>query len=96
MSTDTRPGKGNGAGARRTIGRRVSVHLTLPPQLAERLRDAAERLGVSRSLIAREAVVRGLKPATDAVRAKLRRERDANSGANAAADPAGGVGEAGK
>jgi len=82
MSTDARAGNGAPAPARRRIDRAVSVHLSLPPTLAERLTEAARRLGVSRSLLAREAVTRGLKGATDALRAKLRRSSGAGSGAS--------------
>ena len=82
MSTETRAGNGAQAPARRRIDRAVSVHLSLPPALAERLTDAAARLGVSRSLLAREAVTRGLKGATDALRAKLRRSSGAAPGAS--------------
>ena len=70
----------------RTIERSVSVHLTLPEPLAERLAEAAKRLHVSRSLIGREAMERGLKPATDSLRAKLRRMRGTESGARSAAE----------
>ena len=65
----------------RTTTRSVSLHLTLPEPLAERLAETAKRLHVSRSLIGREALERGLKPATDSLRAKLRRMRGADSGA---------------
>ena len=85
MSTDTRAGNGAPAPARRRIDRAVSVHLSLPPALAERLTEAAARLGVSRSLLAREAVTRGLKQATDALRAKLRRSGGAGRGTSTAA-----------
>ena len=61
------------------MDRPVSVHLTLPETLAERLAETAKRLHVSRSLIGREAMERGLKPATDSLRAKLRRMRGAES-----------------
>ena len=66
--------------SRRTLEPRVSVTLTLPAPLAERLREQAERLGVSRSLVAGEALERGFKAACDALRGKLKRAR-ASSGA---------------
>ena len=54
-------------------------------RLADRLKESAERLHVSRSLLAREAIERGIKPATDALRAKVRRLRDASTDTNGGA-----------
>ena len=72
----------------RSLDRSLSVHVTLPEALAVRVRETADRLGISRSLVAREAIERGLKPATDALRAKVRRLRSAgaDAGADASAD----------
>lgn len=74
----------------RSLERSTSVHVSLPAPLAARLDEAARRLGVTRSLLTREAIDRGLKPAVDALRQKLRRMRDADtdagSGANSDAD----------
>lgn len=69
--------------ARRTLDRRESVHVRLPVALADRLRDAAERIGVSRSLVAREAIERGMRAAVDALRAKARRDDARQTGGEA-------------
>ena len=62
--------------ARKLAGERMAPprHVSLPLPLDERLVTAADKLNVSRSLLLREAVNRGLKGAIDA----LRRERRHN------------------
>ena len=62
----------------RSLDRNVPMHVSLPAPLYDRLTDTAARLGISRSLLAREAVAAGFKHAADKLRAKARR----NSGAN--------------
>ena len=69
-------------GPARKLDRAAQLHVTLPETLADRLKES-ERLHVSRSLLAREAIERGIKPATDALRAKVRRMRDASTDAKA-------------
>ena len=56
-------------GPARRLDRAAQVHVTLPEPLADRLKESAGRLNVSRNLLAREAIERGIKPATDALRA---------------------------
>ena len=55
--------------------------------MADRLKESAARLHVSRSLLAREAIERGIKPATDALRAKVRRMRAASADVKDGAEP---------
>ena len=50
-------------GPARKLDRAAQLHVTLPESLADRLKESAERLHVSRSLLAREAIERGIKPA---------------------------------
>lgn len=61
----------------RNLDRGRPVHVQLPEALHDRLTKTAARLGVSRSLLAREAIQRGFKGAADA----LRRRADANRAA---------------
>ena len=63
-------------GPARKLDRAAQLHVTLP-----------EPLNVSRSLLAREAIERGIKPATDAVRAKVRRLRAASADVKDGAEP---------
>ena len=72
-------------GPARKLDRAAQLHVTLPESLADRLKESAARLHVSRSLLAREAIERGIKPATDALRAKVRRMRDASTDTNGGA-----------
>ena len=74
-------------GPARKLDRAAQLHVTLPEPLADRLKESAERLHVSRSLLAREAIERGIKPATDAMRAKVRRMRDASADVKDGAEP---------
>ena len=74
-------------GPARKLDRAAQLHVTLPETLADRLKESAARLHVSRSLLAREAIERGIKPATDAMRAKVRRMRDANADVKDGAQP---------
>ena len=73
--------------ARKTATERMarSRHVSLPMPLDERLNAAADKLNVSRSLLLREAVARGLKGAVDELRRQQRRDQRH--------DPDGGVGE---
>ena len=73
-------------GPARKLDRAAQLHVTLPEPLADRLKESAERLNVSRSLLAREAIERGIKPATDALRVKVRRLRAASTDANGGAE----------
>ena len=72
-------------GPARKLDRAAQLHVTLPEPLADRLKESAVRLHVSRSLLAREAIERGIKPATDALRAKVRRLRAASADVNGVA-----------
>ena len=74
-------------GSARKLDRAAQLHVTLPEPLADRLKESAERLNVSRSLLAREAIERGIKPATDALRVKVRRMRDASADVKDGAEP---------
>jgi len=85
-SLDT-PGAAVRPARRRKLDRSVSLHVTLPATLGERVADTAARLGVTRSMLAQVALERGLKLAADSLRARLRRERDAD--ADATGDGAG-------
>ena len=80
-----RPAAGR-RGPARKLDRAAQLHVTLPEPLADRL-ESAERLHVSRSPLAREAIERGIKPATDTLRAKVRRMRDASADVKDDAEP---------
>ena len=73
-------------GSPRKLDRAAQLHITLPEPLADRRREGTERLNVSRSLLAREAIERGIKPATDALRA-MRRMRATSTDANDGVEP---------
>ena len=62
----------------RSLDRSKPIHVSLPAPLYDRLTDTAARLGISRSLLAREAIGRGFKTAADTLRAKARRNSDAS------------------
>ena len=62
----------------RSLDRSRPIHVSLPTALYDRLTDTAARLGISRSLLAREAVAAGFKHAADKLRAKARRNSDAS------------------
>ena len=69
--------------ARKTAAERMarSRHVSLPMPLDERLDAAADKLNVSRSLLLREAVSRGLKAAIDELRRQQRRDQRHEVGA---------------
>lgn len=66
-------------------------YVSLPAPLDARVDEAATRLRVSRTLLLREAVTRGLKAAVDNLRREQRRHSGTNSGTNgdASGDGAG-------
>ena len=74
-------------GPAQKLDRAAQLYVTLPEPLADRLKESAERLNVSRSLLAREAIERGIKPATDALRVKVRRMRAASADVKDGAEP---------
>ena len=70
-----RPAAGR-RGPARKLDRAAQLHVMLPEPLADRLKESTARLNVSRSLQAREAIERGIKLATDALRATSTDARD--------------------
>lgn len=76
--------KQNGEPRRRTLAPRRAVNIRLDNDLADRLGDVAERYGVTRSMVARLAIGRGLKATADMLRQRARRGR--GNGGDAEAD----------